>query len=104
MIQKKFPQGYMSDLITMKPSTRPQRHPSIRLWNAPSIRVLWMTGGGGGVYRGVGVGVSGFNRGVMRVRVSRNSVSRHPLLLPRAVFNKTGEGVVVQSKTNPYVI
>jgi len=94
----------MSDLITMKPSTRPQRHPSIRLWNAPSIRVLWMTGGGGGVYRGVGVGVSGFNRGVMRVRVSRNSVSRHPLLLPRAVFNKTGEGVVVQSKTNPYVI
>jgi len=48
--------------------------------------------------------VSGFYEGVMSVRVSRNPISRHPLILPRAVFNKTGRGVVIQSKTKSHVI
>jgi hypothetical protein len=47
----------------------------------------------GGVYRGVGVGVSEFHRGVKEVDVSRNSVSRHPYPLPRGVFNDAGWGV-----------
>jgi hypothetical protein len=94
----------MTDLITMKPSIDTQRHPSTSLWNAPSIRVLWRTGGWGGVYRGVGMGVSWFNRGVKEVGVSRNSVSRHPRGIPRAVFKSPGRGVVVQSKTNTNVM
>ena len=94
----------MSDLITMKPSIQSQRHPSIRLWTKPSTGPNGGQGGRGGVYRGVGVRVSGFYEGVMSVRVSRNPVLRHPLLLPRAVFNKTGEGVVIQSKTKSHVI
>jgi len=94
----------MTVLITMKPSIHPQKHPTTSLWNAPPIRDLWMTGGRGGVYRGVGLGVSDFNEGVMRVRVSRNSILRHPRGFTRAVFNKTGEGVVVQSKTKSHVM
>jgi hypothetical protein len=94
----------MSDLITMKPSIGVQRHPSTSLWTKPPTGPAEGLMTRGGVYRGVGVGVSGFQRGVKEVRVSRNPVSRHPRRIPRAVFNKRGWGVVIQSKTNHYVL
>jgi hypothetical protein len=94
----------MTDLITIKPSIGVLRHPSIRLWNKPSIDPCGLIMTRGGVYRGVGVGVSEFHRGVMRVRVSRNSILRHPPGATRGVFNRQGWGVALPVKLKIIVI